>query len=61
MNGDPVLQNLELIVHVDIFLYTLLRFHLIMMFGFTGSAGSSDFVRNKWERRGMHTDVYFYI
>ena len=34
--------------------------NLIVMFGFHGSAGLSEFVCSQWERKGMDTDVYFY-
>jgi hypothetical protein len=43
-----------------------LGFSLIMMFGFLvvlaylGAVGN-EFICNQWERKGMHTDIYFYV
>lgn len=65
VSGDPVLQNLELAVHIIVYPQRLFRFHfhndVCVCHGnaVLYECGRSEFICNQWERKGMHTDIYF--
>jgi len=38
----------------------IIMFRFLVVLAYLGTVGD-EFICNQWERKGMHTDIYFYV